>query len=176
VPLLERTKRLIETVRQWCDDQGLLQKSLASQLGMSPQALNEIFQERNNPSSETTLHLLELLRNDMTNRPKTLTLALEKIDQLTAEINELKTGKPATKPNAPEPPEMTAWDAELARVEKASKAGLSTKPLSEQSLPELRAALANEPDSAKRNQIYKMVKAAERELFGPKPVARFHGV
>jgi hypothetical protein len=191
-------------LRAWYEGHALKHKNLARSLNLSPQQLSELFSGRNQPTGTQVLAILEFLRtNNMTtvDEPKTLTAAKDRIAELTAELNELKAGKAtsptgtvhippavavtqpiapkpaAAQPNAPAPPAttMTAWETELARVEKARAAGLSTKPLSEQSLAELRTALANEPSSEKRNEIYKMVKAAERDLLGPKRISRLRG-
>jgi DNA-binding XRE family transcriptional regulator len=59
---LPRTKRLIDQVRSYCKDNGVLQKNLANQVGLSPTAMNEIWQERNNPSCEVGLHLIEIIK------------------------------------------------------------------------------------------------------------------
>jgi hypothetical protein len=61
--------------------------------------------------------------------------------------------------------QVIGLNAALAKATATAMAQNSASP-SAQSLPELRAALAHEPSSEKRGKIYKMVKAAERELLG----------
>jgi DNA-binding XRE family transcriptional regulator len=118
---LPRTKRLLDQVRSYCKDNAVLQKTLANQLGLSPTAMNEIFQERNNPSCEIGLHMMELMesqfmstpvfepkpdrppRADDPDQPRTLARAIARIDQLNAELKQLRGAPSQTATGAPKP-------------------------------------------------------------------------
>jgi hypothetical protein len=165
--------------------------NLAAQLGdvLTSQGITEIFGERANPTSEQTLAILEYLKKDMSpqtvcepSKVRTLTEPRETIElqnstiaDLSAEISRLKLGTPtiptrATTPTPTAPPASksptasvpTAWEREVARAHKARTAGLSNKPLAEQTVAELRAALNAATDPAKVNEIYNYLKRAER--------------
>ena len=58
---LERTARLVKRLKAYCEENEILQKTLASQLGLSPQGIFEIFKGNNSPSAETALHIIEII-------------------------------------------------------------------------------------------------------------------
>lgn len=59
----ERIGRLLAEVKAWCKTHRVLQKDLATKLGVSPQRLNDIFTGRRGcePTGEQVLLMQELL-------------------------------------------------------------------------------------------------------------------
>src|ERR1700732_3930953 len=91
----------IMELRAWFESHSLKHKHLAQSLNISPQQLAELFSGRNQPTGTQVLAIIEFLRtNNMTtvDQPKTLTAALDRIEVLSAEIKELKSGKATTLP------------------------------------------------------------------------------
>lgn len=126
-----------------------------------------------------------------TDEPKTLSLAKDRIAELTAELAQLKTGKastgppatiqkppavtvtqpsipkpPVTQPNVPAPSAktMTAWEKEVARAHSVATANLSSKPLADQTVEELRSALNAEKDPSVRFAIYGFLQKRKAEI------------
>jgi DNA-binding transcriptional regulator YiaG len=65
-----RVRRLIAEVEAWRKANHIKQKDLAASLGMSPQQLNNIIQDREDPTGEQTLHMQELIRTKPVEKPK----------------------------------------------------------------------------------------------------------
>jgi transcriptional regulator with XRE-family HTH domain len=114
-------------------------------------------------------------RVDNPNQPRTLGAAQERIDTLNAELARLKSGAP-TLPigNIPAPaaaipkpaprtataPPATAMEREIERARAARMEGLSNKPLAQQTVRELQAALNNaKPED--RAAIYSELKSRQ---------------
>jgi DNA-binding XRE family transcriptional regulator len=104
---LDRTARLVKRLKSHCEENQILQKTLASQLGLSPQGIFEIFKGNNSPSSETALHIVEIIEPQFMSiivdppklprqaagnpgQPKTLTEARERIEVLEAQLTQLR--------------------------------------------------------------------------------------
>jgi hypothetical protein len=104
---LERTKRLVEKLRAYRDENAVPQVRLAAELNLSPANLSEILRGNNSPNSETTLHIIELIEPQFMRTivdppaaprastrdpsiPRTLSSALEKIDLLQSRIKQLE--------------------------------------------------------------------------------------
>jgi plasmid maintenance system antidote protein VapI len=66
----ERTERLVEEMRLWCEKHGVRHKDLAELLGISPQGVTEIFKGRNQPTGEQALQMIELLKTKPRKKPK----------------------------------------------------------------------------------------------------------
>ena len=58
---LDRTARLVKRLKTYCEENKILQKTLASQLQLSPQGIFEIFKGNNSPSAETALQIIEII-------------------------------------------------------------------------------------------------------------------
>jgi DNA-binding transcriptional regulator YiaG len=65
-----RVRRLIAKVEAWRKANHIKQKDLAASLGKSPQQLNNIIQDREDPTGEQTLHMQELIRTKPVEKPK----------------------------------------------------------------------------------------------------------
>ena len=65
-----RIRRLIAEVEAWRKANHIKQKDLAASLGMSPQQLNNIIQDREDPTGEQALHMQELIRTKPVEKPK----------------------------------------------------------------------------------------------------------
>jgi transcriptional regulator with XRE-family HTH domain len=65
-----RIRRLIAELEAWCKVNNIKQKDLAVSLGMSPQQLNNIIKNRQDPTGEQTLHIQELIRTKPVDKPK----------------------------------------------------------------------------------------------------------
>ena len=104
---LERTRRLVEKLRAYRDENAVPQVRLAAELNLSPANLSEILRGNNSPNSETTLQIIELIEPQFMriivdppaaprtstrdpNIPRTLSSALEKIDLLQSRIKQLE--------------------------------------------------------------------------------------
>jgi hypothetical protein len=106
------------------------------------------------------------------NEPKTLFQAKEQLHDLRLEVAQLKaaaatsapaTPTPAAKPALPAAaatPTPTAMECEIQRAYEARTAGLSDKPLPEQSIDELRAAL-NVAEPEDQAAIYSELKSRQ---------------
>lgn len=109
-----RTDQLIKSIRQMCEARGIRNVEVARAIGVSPQAVWNIFNGKSQVSGEQALALEELLLKDQimkphfvdppampreTNEPKTLGSAKEMLAELRAELAQLK-GSPAPKPAA----------------------------------------------------------------------------
>jgi transcriptional regulator with XRE-family HTH domain len=130
-------------------------------------------------------------RADNPDNPATLFLAKERISALNAELARLKgststlpignqqptsgTPKPAPITNRLATPPTTAWEKEAERARADLTAGLSSQPLAQQSVGELRAALNVEKDDAKRTQIYKLIRQRKEEASLSTPRAKLRG-
>jgi hypothetical protein len=190
----ERSKQLVYELDAWYRSHTVRQKDLAAALELSPQGLNEILALRNRPSGETALRIVEFLKskNMTTDKPKTLTAALDQIEALTAELAQLKAGKAttptgtvqmppavtATLPIAPKPPAPLPVAPPAATNSRGTEMVFNPgPPLSEMTeIDRLRVELNAEKDQTKRQVLYRKIKAAEAERRGPQRVSRLHGV
>jgi hypothetical protein len=120
--------------------------------------------------------------------PGTLLEASETIEALEAELAQLKTvptppaasvptpprSTPTPKPAAQLPaartatPPSTAWERELVRAHAAATADLSDKPITEQSIAQLRSALNAAADPKARAAIYQQLTARKAEAAAAK--------
>jgi DNA-binding XRE family transcriptional regulator len=187
----ERTAQLIAGLREYRERNAISQAALARILCISPANMFEILKGKHSPNAETALHIEELLRtNNMTtvDQPKTLTAAKDRIEALTAELAQLKSKTPAAPakiavpapapaaraaaPPIPEavakvstpPASMSAWEKEVARAHAAATANLSSRPLAEQTVEELRSALNAEKDPSVRFAIYGFLRKRKAEM------------
>jgi hypothetical protein len=102
----QRTERFVQSVRGWCEANGVRNVDLARTLGISPQAVWNIFNQASGVTGETALHLQEIISRTNMNHdepPRTLFLAKERIAELTAEIAQLKRASAGTSTPAPTP-------------------------------------------------------------------------
>lgn len=130
------------------------------------------------------------------NEPQTLGSAKEMIHDLRQELAQLKAAaaappKPAVPPPlpakltaiAPTPTAtgnkpattMSAWEKEVARASAARLEGLSSKPLEQQTIDELRIALNVETDSNRKTQIFKLIQLRKEENSLSNPRVRLRG-
>jgi transcriptional regulator with XRE-family HTH domain len=192
----DRTKQLVYELDAWYRGHTLRQKDLAAELGLTAQALSEILSLRNRPNSETALRIIEFLSQTMKtelvdpptfpaestrnpNEPKTLHEAKEMIADLRAQ---LKSAPPAsttklavTAPKAATPAPSSPWEQEIARAHAAATADLSSRPLGEQTVAQLRSALNAEQDPAKRTEIYRHLSQRKLDSRLSNPRARLRG-
>lgn len=162
---LRRTKRLLDQVRSYCKDNAVLQKTLANQLGLSPTAMNEIFQERNNPSCEVGLHMLSILESQTMktlidapqpprastrdpSEPKTLQQAKEMLEALRSQLAQAKAAavaspaKPgATAPTATAKPKLASSGADSLATPGADRLGPTPMPIT---VPAIKKAALSE--------------------------------
>ena len=185
---LERTKRLIEELRAYRDQRAMPQMRLAAELNLSPANLSEIMRGNNSPNSETTLLMIELqesqfmstpavfeLKPDRPPRvedpdhPRTLARAIARIDELNAELRQLRgnpsptaTGAakpvaPATKPTTPAP----AASKPVAPTNSTQMIYNPGKPLSEMSEIEKLRAQLDTAAPEQRAELYGRIKQLE---------------
>jgi DNA-binding XRE family transcriptional regulator len=112
----ERSKQLVDELRQWYETHSTRQKDLAAALELSPQALNEILAGRNRPNGETVLRIVEFLEtNNMIqvftpkpdrpasvnhpDQPRTLHEARERIAELNAQLQSRPPASGAPSPS-----------------------------------------------------------------------------
>jgi transcriptional regulator with XRE-family HTH domain len=125
---LDRTARLVKRLKTYCEENKILQKTLASQLRLSPQGVFEIFKGNNSPSAETVLHIVEIIEPEFMktivdppkpprqaagtnpNLPRNLEEARSRIESLNQQIAQLKGGAAPLpgKPAAPASPKAKA--------------------------------------------------------------------
>jgi hypothetical protein len=122
-------------------------------------------------------------------QPRTLGAAKERISVLSAELARLKSGtstlptgtlpapaagiaKPATRTTTA--PTMTVMEAEVERARQARMEGLSSKPLQEQSVRELQAALNNAKPEDQAG-IYRELQQRKSDSRLSNPRARLRG-
>jgi transcriptional regulator with XRE-family HTH domain len=65
-----RIRRLIAELETWRKANKIKQKDLADSLGMSPQQLNNIIKDRQEPTGEQALHIQELIRTRPVDPPQ----------------------------------------------------------------------------------------------------------
>jgi hypothetical protein len=56
------TKKLIKRLKAWCDKKRGRRTELGKALGVSPQVVTNWFAERQNPTGDQTLRILEFLK------------------------------------------------------------------------------------------------------------------
>jgi DNA-binding XRE family transcriptional regulator len=60
-----RTGKFLQTVKNWCKENGVTQTALAKELGVSTSLITEWFKGRRFPVAEEVLHLQELMQRKL---------------------------------------------------------------------------------------------------------------
>jgi transcriptional regulator with XRE-family HTH domain len=179
----ERTAQLIARLREYRERNAIPQATLARALNVSPANLFEILKGKHSPNAEVALHIEEILRNDMTtDKPRTLSDALDKIEVLTAELakaSKATTLPPVTvqKPPAVTSPKPAATQPSVAPKPVVAQLSGAVAPADDRNIgmrfnagplltelspiDQLRVELNNTKDAAKKAALYRRIKALD---------------